>query len=161
MSTLAWILGIASLIAVASVALALNIQGARDMFDTLTADETDHEARLAPAESLEIVPDGFTCLRCLENPALPSPSIWCAVCTPVVDSFPSEPIEHRPIPVTEWDAYAVTYRQPARSDLPLTEWFAAETEEAAAEAALEGNPGATVIEVLNVSGNAEYERGAL
>ena len=93
MGTVAVVLGIVSLVAVVGVAAKLNLGEARAMFDTLTADATDHEAQLASAESLELLhADGFTCLRCYENPALPD-KIWCAVCLPVVDSYPSEPIE--------------------------------------------------------------------
>lgn len=53
----------------------------------LTSDERYHEQALAtqPAAFLPqvtLVPDGFTCLGCRENPALPY-RVWCAVCTPV------------------------------------------------------------------------------
>jgi hypothetical protein len=72
-------------------ALVRRFQVAQDMFDTQTADEAEHVKRLNPP-ALTVVPDGFTCLRCLENPALPD-GIWCAVCAPIVDSFPAEPIE--------------------------------------------------------------------
>ena len=43
--------------------------------------------------NLTPLPGNFTCGRCMENPAMPD-SAWCAVCAPIVDSFPSEPIEH-------------------------------------------------------------------
>lgn len=59
--------------------------------DDLAFDEAEHVKALAP--TVEFVPDGFTCLRCYENPALPAPSVWCAVCAPIVGQYPSEPIE--------------------------------------------------------------------
>ena len=39
-----------------------------------------------------LLPDGFTCLRCFENPALPE-KVWCEVCAPIVQLLPAEPIE--------------------------------------------------------------------
>ena len=65
---------------------------ARDMFDTLTADETAHEVQLADRPTVVVLPDGFTCLRCEENPAMPD-KLWCTVCAPIVDALPAEPIE--------------------------------------------------------------------
>lgn len=73
-------------------ALVRRYQRAQATFDTLTADETDHEVQLPGRPKVVILPDGFTCLRCLENPALPE-GVWCTVCAPVVDQHPAEPIE--------------------------------------------------------------------
>ena len=42
--------------------------------------------------AVAVLPGGLTCLRCEENPALPD-RIWCAVCAPVIDALPAEPIE--------------------------------------------------------------------
>jgi hypothetical protein len=39
-----------------------------------------------------ILPATFTCLRCMENPALPT-CLWCAVCAPIVDALPTEPVD--------------------------------------------------------------------
>lgn len=39
-----------------------------------------------------LLPAGLTCLRCEENPALPD-RLWCAVCAPIIDALPPEPIE--------------------------------------------------------------------
>jgi hypothetical protein len=39
-----------------------------------------------------VLPATFTCLRCMENPAL-ADRIWCAVCAPIVDALPAEPID--------------------------------------------------------------------
>lgn len=63
----------------------------------LTSDERFHEqalAKPAPTPAVTFVPDGFTCLGCRENPALPY-RVWCAVCTPVsvFTPMPWEPIE--------------------------------------------------------------------
>lgn len=59
--------------------------------DDLAFDEAEHVKALAP--SVEFVPDGFTCLGCRENPALPF-KVWCAVCLPLSDRhFRSSPIE--------------------------------------------------------------------
>lgn len=58
--------------------------------DDLAFDEAEHVKALAP--KLVFVPDGFTCLGCHETDALPD-SVWCAVCSERVASFPSEPIE--------------------------------------------------------------------
>lgn len=66
---------------------------AREVFEVLTeAEATGEHAHLTLVPALEFIPDGFTCLGCEENPALPE-KVWCAVCTPIVDSFPAEPIE--------------------------------------------------------------------
>jgi rubrerythrin len=82
------------LLALAVLALVERYKNARDSYDLMAADEADHEVRLAePARHLTVVPDGFTCQRCGENPAMPAPSVWCAVCAPIVDQYPSEPIE--------------------------------------------------------------------
>jgi hypothetical protein len=83
-------------IAVVVVWFVLRFRAAESVFDVLTSDERSHEQAMAPTPiepNVTLVPDGFTCLRCGENPALPAPSIWCAVCAPIVDSFPAEPIE--------------------------------------------------------------------
>ena len=61
----------------------------RGIFDT---DERDHEVRLAAVPPVVLLPDGFTCLRCFENPALPE-KVWCEVCAPIVQLLPAEPIE--------------------------------------------------------------------
>lgn len=39
-----------------------------------------------------VLPATFTCLRCGENPAL-ADRIWCAVCAPIVDALPAEPVD--------------------------------------------------------------------
>jgi hypothetical protein len=70
-------------------ALVRRSKDARDVFDTLTADETAHEHQLP---TVVILPAGLTCLRCEENPAMPD-RIWCAVCAPIVDALPAERIE--------------------------------------------------------------------
>jgi hypothetical protein len=72
-------------------ALVRRSKDARDVFDTLTADETAHEKHL-PQPTVVILPAGMTCLRCEENPALPD-RLWCAVCAPIIDTLPAEPIE--------------------------------------------------------------------
>jgi hypothetical protein len=46
----------------------------------------------AAAPTVVILPAGLTCLRCEENPALPD-RIWCAVCAPIIDALPAEPVE--------------------------------------------------------------------
>lgn len=73
------------------VALVRRSQAARSTFDTLTTDDWSPSTE-NPAPTLTFVPDGFTCLRCGENPALPE-RVWCVVCAPVVDQYPAEPIE--------------------------------------------------------------------
>lgn len=45
-----------------------------------------------PAPPLVVLPAGFTCLRCEENPALED-RLWCAVCAPIIDALPAEPID--------------------------------------------------------------------
>lgn len=47
----------------------------------------------APEPSVVTLPPGFTCLRCEENPALPT-ELWCAVCTRIIDALPVEPCDH-------------------------------------------------------------------
>lgn len=74
-------------------ALARRMQEARDMFDTDIAD-TPPSVSDTPPPAVVILPDGFTCLRCEENPALPT-GLWCAVCDLIVDAFPAEPIDRR------------------------------------------------------------------
>jgi uncharacterized membrane protein (DUF4010 family) len=59
----------------------------REVFDVLTEAEATNEHAV-----LTVLPNGYTCGRCGENPALPR-SAWCAVCAPIVDQYPSEPIE--------------------------------------------------------------------
>lgn len=61
--------------------------------DDLAFDEAEHVRELAP--KVEFVPDGFTCLGCGENPALPF-TIWCIVCNRAAwASFtaPQQPID--------------------------------------------------------------------
>jgi hypothetical protein len=61
--------------------------------EDLAFDEAEHVKALAP--KVEFVPDGFTCLDCGENPALPF-TIWCIVCNRAAwASFtaPQQPIE--------------------------------------------------------------------
>jgi len=90
MSPAAIALAVVFLIAAAVVAFVLRYKAVRDTFD-LTSDERWHEQALADLP-VEFIPDGFTCLRCEENPALPE-KVWCAVCAPIVDRYPAEPIE--------------------------------------------------------------------
>lgn len=86
--TAAWLLP------VAVRAMLRRAREAREVFEVLTeAEATGEHAHLTLVPDVEFIPDGFTCLRCYENPALPE-KVWCAVCTPIVDSFPAEPIEH-------------------------------------------------------------------
>jgi hypothetical protein len=73
-------------------ALVRRYQKAHETFATLTADETDHTVQLSDRLPVVLLPDGFTCLRCEENPALLD-RIWCAVCARIVDTLPSEPID--------------------------------------------------------------------
>lgn len=54
--------------------------------------ELNHEMKSTPLPTVVILPGGMTCLRCEENPALPD-RIWCAVCAPIIDALPAEPIE--------------------------------------------------------------------
>ena len=54
--------------------------------------ELNHEMQSTPWPTVVVLPGGFTCLRCEENPALPD-RIWCAVCAPIIDALPAEPIE--------------------------------------------------------------------
>jgi len=70
-------------------ALVRRSQQVRGLYD-LTVDEAAHEQALA--SQVVLLPDGFTCLRCYENPALPD-RVWCAVCAPIVDALPAEPID--------------------------------------------------------------------
>lgn len=63
-----------------------------------------------------------------------------------------------PRPVEEWDTYSVTYRHPIAAR-PLNATFAAESAGAAFAALLKTAPGATLIEVVNVTNPGEYERG--
>lgn len=70
-------------------ALVRRYKRANLMFDTITQVAVTPEAELPP---VVLLPDGFTCLRCYENPALPD-RIWCTVCAPIVDGLPAEPIE--------------------------------------------------------------------
>jgi hypothetical protein len=58
--------------------------------DDLAFDEAEHVKALSP--KLVFVPDGFTCLGCRENPALPF-EVWCGVCRPSAWSATAEPIE--------------------------------------------------------------------
>jgi hypothetical protein len=89
-----WVIVSLVLIAACGVlAVGLAIWKRNDELRSIFAiDEAAHEVTLAPAHSLTVVPDGFTCLRCDENPALPE-TVWCAVCAPIVDQYPAEPIE--------------------------------------------------------------------
>ena len=61
--------------------------------DDLAFNEAEHVKALAP--KLVFVPDGFTCLECHENPALPL-TVWCAVCNRAAwaaNVAPSSPID--------------------------------------------------------------------
>lgn len=71
-------------------ALVRRYERVRDTFDTVAADEAPEWAVDLP--TLVVLPDGFTCLRREENPALPD-RLWCAVCTPIVDAHPAEPVD--------------------------------------------------------------------
>lgn len=74
-------------------ALVRRFQVVQDMFDTQIADGyTPPSVSDTPPPAVVLLPGGFTCLRCEENPALPD-RLWCAVCAPIVDEFPAEPIE--------------------------------------------------------------------
>ena len=73
------------------LALVRRYQRAQDVFDTVTSAAAPEWAVDLP--TLVVLPDGFTCLRCEENPAVPD-RIWCAVCAPVIDALPAEPIDH-------------------------------------------------------------------
>jgi hypothetical protein len=65
---------------------------ARNVFDTVIAEDyTPPSASDTPPPAPVVLPDGFTCLSCEENPALPD-RVWCAVCAPVSDALPAEPI---------------------------------------------------------------------
>lgn len=46
----------------------------------------------AATPAVVILPASLTCLSCEENPAMPD-RIWCAVCAPIIDALPAEPIE--------------------------------------------------------------------
>lgn len=73
-------------------ALVRRSKDARSTFDTLTTDDWSPSTE-NPAPTLTFVPDGFTCLDCGENTALPY-RVWCAVCMPLSHRhFASEPIE--------------------------------------------------------------------
>lgn len=62
---------------------------AQSMFDMVTAEP----AHPTYATHLSLVPAGFTCMECGENPALPD-SIFCIVCSPVpYHLLSAEPIE--------------------------------------------------------------------
>lgn len=89
-----WLIVALVLIAIVAVlALGLAIWKRNDELRSLFAiDEATHEVTVAPPHRLTVVPDGFTCLRCDENPALPE-RVWCAVCAPIVAQYPAEPIE--------------------------------------------------------------------
>lgn len=63
-----------------------------------------------------------------------------------------------PRPVEEWDVYSVTYQHPIAAR-PLIATFAAESAVAAFAALVKTAPGATLIEVVNVTNPGEYERG--
>lgn len=90
---------VAVVAAVAVRATVRRFKAAQGTFDQLVdsteadriviADEQEHVTALS---ALTFVPDGFTCLRCEENPALPE-RVWCAVCAPIVAQYPAEPIE--------------------------------------------------------------------
>lgn len=87
------IVGVACVALVAGVVLVQKVKDRdRELRSLFAADEIAHEVTLAPRPTLAVVPDGFTCLSCGENPALPT-RVWCAVCAPRVDSYPAEPIE--------------------------------------------------------------------
>lgn len=70
----------------------------------------------------------------------------------------SEEALNTPRPVEDWDVYSVTYQHPIAAR-PLIATFAAESADAAFAALLKTAPGATLIEVTNVTNPSEYERG--
>lgn len=72
-------------------ALVRRSSDARSMFDTIADGYTPPPAA-DTSPPVVFLPDGFTCLRCEENPALPT-GLWCAVCDLIVDAFPAEPID--------------------------------------------------------------------
>jgi len=75
-------------------ALVRHAQKTRDSFDMLIADDhTPPSVSDTPPPAVVLLPDGFTCLRCMENPALPD-RIWCTVCAPIIDALPAEPCDH-------------------------------------------------------------------
>lgn len=87
------------------VALVLNFRESQKTLGFLTGDQArpagtwadralDAAAATRSTPQVTFIPDGFTCLSCRENPALPY-RVWCAVCTPVSVFAPlsSEPIE--------------------------------------------------------------------
>jgi hypothetical protein len=80
------------LIPTAVVAVVRRFKQAQSTFDTLVESEAGEHATPTLTPHLEFIPDGFTCLYCEENPALPE-RVWCAVCAPTVDQYPAEPIE--------------------------------------------------------------------
>lgn len=90
------VLTAAWLLPVAVRAMLRRARVAREVFEVLTeAEATGEHAHLTLVPDVEFIPDGFTCLGCHENPALPF-KVWCAVCTPLSDRhFRSEPIERR------------------------------------------------------------------
>lgn len=97
---IAGILAAAVLAAAVVAVVAFKTWWARKLeLEFLTLDERYHEQALASQPAaipphVTFVPDGFTCLGCGENPALPY-RVWCAVCTPVsaFAQIPAEPIE--------------------------------------------------------------------
>lgn len=86
------IAAVVSVAAVGFVVVQAGKQWNRELTSLFSADEAAHVVTLAPTPKVTFVPDGFTCLRCYENPALPE-RVWCAVCAPVVAQYPAEPIE--------------------------------------------------------------------
>lgn len=87
------VLTAAWLLPVAVRAMLRRARVAREVFEVLTeAEATGEHAHLTLVPDVEFIPDGFTCLGCYENDALPN-SVWCAVCGERVRDFPSEPIE--------------------------------------------------------------------
>jgi hypothetical protein len=73
--------------------LVRRFQAARDAYSTLIDGYTPPPVSDTPPPAVVLLPDGFTCLRCMENPALPD-RIWCAVCAPIIDALPAEPCDH-------------------------------------------------------------------
>jgi hypothetical protein len=69
------------------------IREARFTYHWLTAAEaTNEHAHLIEPPKLDLITDGWTCLRCRKNPALTT-SVWCRPCGRIVEATAAEPIE--------------------------------------------------------------------